>query len=151
MDLWSSALVSLFLALCAAGLLVSHVRVWRQAQRENLEPEDLDYRRRQYRRRMQTSTMLAVLAIAIFVGQLVLLWVDSKPFVFVYWAAVLLLLAWVGLLAVADILATKVYFGRLRNRCLVEQAKLQAEVRRIQATRGNGKAGGKRPRSRDSS
>jgi hypothetical protein len=38
-----------------------------------------------------------------------------------------------------DIWATKRHFGRLRQDCLVEQAKLESQIRRIQAIRGNGK------------
>ena len=48
---------------------------------------------------------------------------------------------WVALLALVDMWATKHHFGRLRHRCLVEQAKLEAEARRIRSVRGNGKAG----------
>ena len=139
-DIWTSALFSLFLLLCAAGLLTSHVRTWRRLQQQGLEPDDLDYRRRQFRRRMQTSAMLGLLAVALFVGQLATSRVESKLFVFGYWGGVLLVVGWVGLLSVADILATKHHFGRLRQTYLVEQAKLHAELRRIQATRGNGEA-----------
>ena len=137
MNVYSSAAVSLFLLLCAAGLMMLHVRTWRRAQQREMDAEEEDYRRRQYFRRMQTSTMLGTLAVAVFVGQ----WVTRPLWLgLIYWGGVLLVLAWVGLLAVADMLATKYYFGRLRDEHLVEQAKLQAELRRIKAARGNGKA-----------
>ena len=57
----------------------------------------------------------------------------------IYWACVLLLVAWVGILAVIDIWATKYYYGKLRDTYRIEQARLQAELRRIQSGRGNGK------------
>ena len=135
MNTYLSSAVSLLLLLCAAGLMLLHVRSWRRAQEREMDAEETDYRRRQYFRRMQTSTMLGTLAVAVFVGQ----WLTRPPWLgLIYWGGVLLLLAWVGLLAVADMLATKHYFGRLRDDHLVERAKLQAELRRIKAARNDG-------------
>jgi hypothetical protein len=139
MDTYSLALISLLLLLAAGGLMFSHAHAWRAFQREQLDPREFDYRRRQFRRRMQTSAMLAVLAVAMFIGHLLTMWLESRTFAVVFWGAVMLVLCWVGLLATADVWATKHHFGRLRDECLVEQAKLQAELRRIQAVRGNGK------------
>lgn len=84
--------------------------------------------------------MLGLTAVAVWVGQLVISRIDSKLVGSAYWGAVLLMVGWVGLLAAADVLATKHHFTRLRQTYLVEQAKLHAELRRIQAARGNGKA-----------
>ena len=123
-----------------------HVRTWRRAQRQELDTEGLDYRRRQFRRRMQTSAMLGILAVAIFVGQLIP--EEATVLIRVFLGGVLLVLVWVGLLAVADMLATKHYYGRLRQTYLIEQAKLHAELRRIQATRSNGKAAGRRGKAK---
>jgi hypothetical protein len=139
-DTWLSALVWLCLLLCAAGLMVLHVRTWRRVRQQEPKPDDLDYHRRQYRRRMQASAMLGLTAVAVWVGQLVISRIDSKLVGSAYWGAVLLMVGWVGLLAAADVLATKHHFTRLRQTYLVEQAKLHAELRRIQAARGNGKA-----------
>ena len=142
MDIWSSLLISSFLLLCAAGLMASHVRSWRNVlgQRQGLDSREFDYRWRQYRRRMQTSAMLGLLAVALLVGQLIQRLSLPPLAVFVFWGGVLLLVVWLALLAVADIVATKHYFGKLRRDFLIEQAKLQAELRRIQQLRGNGQA-----------
>jgi predicted lipid-binding transport protein (Tim44 family) len=144
MDIWSSALISLFLLLCAAGLMVSHVRTWRRVQSQQPEAAERDYHRRQFRRRMQTSAMLGVLAVGILLGRLLMSFGAPPLVIFLYWTGVILLVLWLALLAVADMLATKHYFGRLRQDYLIEQAKLQAEVRRIQAARRNGKGKAKR-------
>ena len=140
MNTWSSALVSSFLLLCAAGLMFSHVRTWRRFRELELEPEEFDYRRRQFRRRMQTSAMLGLLAIAIFVGELLVAWSDSVWFGMSFCVGMLIVVIWVGLLAAVDIFATKHHYNRLRQSYVIEQAKLQAELRRIQAKRGNGRA-----------
>jgi hypothetical protein len=52
----------------------------------------------------------------------------------------ILLVCWVILLALVDAWATKHHFGRLRDKCMVEKLRLEAEVRRIQAAKGNGEA-----------
>jgi len=121
----------------AAGLMVWHVRSWRAQQAAGLDPKELEYRRRQFRRRMQTSSMLALVALSLPVG-LWILPVWPKVGVF-YWGAVVCLLMWVGALGVADMWATKHYYGRLRDDCRIEQARLEAELRRIQRGRSNGK------------
>ncbi|MBN2584051.1 MAG: hypothetical protein JXL80_13380 [Planctomycetes bacterium] len=142
MDIGSSILVSSLLLLAAVGLMVSHLRAWRRAQEEPLEPEEFDFRRRQFRRRIQTSAMLGLLAVGLFVGQLI----PGPPMLVVlFWGVVLLVLGWMGLLALADIWATKHHFDRMRQSYLVEEAKLHAELRRVRAVGGNGKAKRSRP------
>jgi hypothetical protein len=139
MDILSSLLISALLLIAALALMYWHVSSWRKAQTSDLAADELDFYRRQFRRRIQTSALLAVLAIMIFVGELLGLWITSRLFLIIYWAAALVLVAWVCLLAAADVWATKYHFGQLRQKCLIEQAKLHAEVRRVQAIRGNGK------------
>ncbi len=139
-DFASVIIVSILLLVVAIGLLLSHVRSWRRFRQQGLDEQEFDYRRRQYRRRMQTSAMLAILAVAIPVGFVLTVWLRSGWFAAIFWCAVMLVACWVALLAVVDMWATRHHFGRLHYDCILEQAKLQAELRRIQATRGNGKA-----------
>ena len=135
----SVVLLTVILLLAAGGMIFSHIGAWRGHQQEKLEPEEYDYRRRQYRRRMQTSAMLGILGVAILVGYVLTLWLHSPAFTVVYWIAIILVLFWTCLLALVDIWATKHHFRRMRDHCLVERAKLRAEIRRMQAFRGNGK------------
>jgi len=139
-DKWTLTLVTLLLLLGAGCLIISHVVAWRRIQRRRPEVEELDFRRRQFRRRMQTSTMLGLLAAAILVGELAIARVESLWVRLVFWGGVLLVVLWVGLLAIVDIWATKHHFGRLRQSFIIEEAKLHAELRRIQAGQSNGKA-----------
>lgn len=139
----SVVLVTVILLAVAAGMMVSHVRAWRAFQQQDLTEDEHDYRRRQYRRRMQTSAMLGVLGAAILIGYVLTMWLSSPAFTLICWIAIILLLFWTCLLALVDIWATQHYFGRQRDHCLVEQAKMRAEINRLQAFRGNGK--GKHP------
>jgi UDP-N-acetylmuramyl pentapeptide phosphotransferase/UDP-N-acetylglucosamine-1-phosphate transferase len=139
MDIWSSLLISILLLLAALGLMYWHIGSWRKAQLADHNPDELDFYRRQFRRRIQTSAMLGILAVMIFAGEVLTWWISSHIFFLIYWIAALLLVVWVALLAGADIWATKYHFGQLRQKCLIEQAKLHAEIRRVQSVRGNGK------------
>jgi cytochrome bd-type quinol oxidase subunit 2 len=117
--------------------MVAHVRTWRRAVGCAATREELDYRRRQYRRRMQTSAMLAVLAVALFVGEWLTGEIASRWFAIVYWLATLVVVGWVGLLALADVLATKIHYDRIRHGYVIERAKLEAELRRFGRSQGN--------------
>jgi hypothetical protein len=143
-EVWLIPLVSLVLLAVAGGLLASHVRAWRRLPEADYEPRERDFRRTQLRRRMQTSAMMILLAVALFASRF--LPRSVLPMLF-YWGGVLLLLLWIALLAVVDIWATKHYFGRMRHEYLVERAKLEAELRRLRSTQGNGKAAERRSRS----
>ena len=129
MDYLSSIIVALVLCVSSAGLIVWHVRAWQRLSQAGSDPRERDFRRRQYHRRMQTSAMLGVLGVAIFVGQLLIAWPASRLFLVLYWSGVLVLVLWVALLALADMTATSFYYGREKNQCVVEQAKLQNELR----------------------
>ena len=146
MNLWSAIPIPLFLLICAAVLMGMHARTWRSVQEQEMDSAGRDYHRRQFRRRMQSSSMLGVLAVGIFIGQ----WISqvARPtIVFIFWSGVAFLVVWVAVLAVADILATKYYYGRLRHGFLIEQAKLQARLRRMQEARRNGRSGQRKRKS----
>lgn len=136
MDFWSAAMTMVVLVLVAGAMMAGHVRVWRSARQPDLPPRDRDYHRRRFRRRMQSSAMVGLVGVAIFVGY----WIQDPPLlVVVYWSGVLLLVAWLGLLAMADIVSTAHHFGRMREDVLIEQARLEARARRIRHAQGNGR------------
>jgi hypothetical protein len=125
----------------AAGLMAWHVRTWRAVKEHDVSPKERDFLWRQYRRRIQTSAMLAVLAVLIFAEP----WLASSVAKGLLGVGMLLLVLWLGLLAGIDILATRHHFARLRSGYLVEQAKLEAEARRLRSLGGNGKPGADDP------
>ena len=134
----ASALISSLLLACATGLMIAHVRSWRAAKAQSLTAAELDFRQRQFHRRMRISATLGLLAVGIFVGELLVPWLHSRVFAGIFWGGVLGVLAWLLLMAATDMLATQFHFSRLRQDYLVEQAKLHSELRRIQSTAGNG-------------
>jgi len=124
--------------------MLSHLRAWRRAQDTagKTDAKELNYRRRQLRRRMQSTAMLGGLAVALAVGNW--LTVDRVgPLVFaVYWGCVVLVVLWVMLLAAADVVSTKHHFGHIRDGQRIEKAQLEAELRRIRSAGADGKSSG---------
>ncbi len=161
-EIWSSVLLALLILLVAVWLMRSHVRTWQtvQRRRKELEPRELDYRRRQFRRRMQTSAMLGLVGIGILFGGLLIAWRARPWLVLMVWGGVMVLVVWLGLLAVADMVSTRFYYGRLKQDYRIEEARLHAELRRLQRIRGNGEdtkhagekqsgSGGRQPKTND--
>ena len=137
----SSALMCVLLLVASAMLMRSHRRTWRTHQSEApAQPRELDYHRGRFRRRMQSSAMLGLLGIAILVGHFI-----RPPLpvlaVLIFWACVLLLIVWLMLLAVADVVSTRMHFSQLRRRFQSEQTRLHAQIDRMTKSRGNGKPG----------
>jgi UDP-N-acetylmuramyl pentapeptide phosphotransferase/UDP-N-acetylglucosamine-1-phosphate transferase len=137
-----SIFFALVLCLSSAGLIAWHVRAWKRIQQSDIDQRERNFRHRQYRRRMQTSAMLGLLGVAIFVGQLLMTLATSQLFLVIYWCCVLALLLWMAILAVADMAATSFYYSREKNTYIAEHAKLQGELLRAreeEARRRNGK------------
>ena len=141
LDLWSYLAFSLGIVLAAVVMCVWHIRAWRGFRQGEHDAGEYDFRRRQFRRRIQASAMVGLLGLAVFGGcvMMVLRW--NPLAITLYWLAVMVVLGWLGLLALADMVATKQYYGRIQDRYAVEQARLKAELRRIQAIQGNGHSG----------
>jgi hypothetical protein len=140
MELWFTIAVGVALDAMAAGLTVWHVRAWQrfEASGDAADPRERGYRCRQFRRRVQTSALLGLLGLAVVAGH----WATSppwRPWAFAaYWGMVLTVVAWVALLALADLVSTRLYFGRVRQRYRLEETRLKAELEQLRRTRSNG-------------
>ena len=153
MELWSSILVALVLIAMSVWLVRWHIAGWRLLveRRSQVAPVELDYRARQLRRRLQSSVMLGLVGLGMLAGRLLIVWRAPPWMILLFWAGVMLLVVWLALLALVDIIATGYYFARLREGYQLEQARLQAQVRRMERTRGNGRpeGAGEPPESRE--
>lgn len=134
-DFWTSLIVCVAMVGAALWLIHVHWEHWQEADADtSLSPRDRDHLKRRHRRRMQTSTMFGVVGIAIFAGRLFPLDDPSVP-AFLYWTGVLLLVLWMALLAMADIVATRVHFNVQRRKAEGERARLEAKLRRFEEER----------------
>ncbi len=149
MNFLPTLLFSLLLLLVAAMMMGAHLRARHRAELEDLSPEDRDFCRRQYRRRMQTSSMLGVLAVGLIVGHWIEYPILPLMIVVIYWGGVAVVVLWISLLALTDIWATHYHFGRVQTSYTIERAKLEAELRRIKTTEGNGESKSHTPPAKD--
>ncbi|MBN2021552.1 MAG: hypothetical protein JW809_02055 [Pirellulales bacterium] len=137
----------IFVLFAAAGMAVWHVRVWRGVRRQELPPEETRFYWGQCRRRVQCSAMLALLAVGMLAGP----HIPVPRMRLVLGLAMLLLVVWLGLLALGDLVVSRHHYERLASRCAVEQAKLEREVRRLSGLGGNGQAGAEPTGDKDQS
>ncbi len=120
--------VSAVLLTASAAWMVRHIQLWNRTRDTVLDARELDFRRRQFGRRMQTSGLMAILAVAMFAG----CWITQPPLlVLFYWLMVVGLTAWLMLLAAADMLATRIHFARMEDECEVAQSRLRSQLRQL--------------------
>ncbi len=131
-DFWISLTVCVAMVGAALWLIRVHWEHWQEADADtSLSDRDRDHLKRRHRRRMQTSTMLGVVGIAILAGRLFPLDEPSAA-ALLYWTGVLLLVLWMALLAMADMVATRVHFNVQRRKVEGERARLEAKLRRLE-------------------
>lgn len=117
----------------SVAMIVWNRREWRHWQQAGLDAADLEYRHRQFLRRIQTSIMLGLLGLMMGTGQLLTEWAESPRFTVLFWTITLLLLVWIILLALVDIWATRRHFGRIQQEIFVQRLALEAAQRRASA------------------
>jgi hypothetical protein len=111
----------------AVVLLAVELRGWRAARRRELSSEELDYRRRRFRRRVQADVMLALVAVLMGAGSLI----EPARYPSTYvgiWAGVLVLVLWLILLALADAAVSLHHGQQDKAELLAERTKLEADL-----------------------
>lgn len=137
----------MFLTIAVAVLLIAfggtmlflQWRAWEGARQREADAEQRDFAGRQFRRRAQMSAMLCLLGAALLGGQFIAPQRSPSLYVF-YWFGVLLLALWMGLLAVADMVALRVHVNRTLRTRRLQQEQLEAELRRLTSKDRNGHA-----------
>jgi len=134
-------------SLLVLGVLMmrSHVRTWRRHQSDqSLDERERQHFRSQFRRRMQTSAIIALLGVLLFVGDVVLpLVLDEKDFVGtfgVYYIVVLLLTLWIFVLAWGDVAAIRVHSQTALARNRRKQRELEEQLTELKRRRANGES-----------
>lgn len=131
--MWFSILFGLFLIAFSATMLQRDRAAWRHASAD--EMPERDFLDRRYRRRRRANVMISLVGLAVILG----VWVPDTLVAVVYWLGVALLVCWMALLAVADLIATRRYYGRLHQDQKNERALLEAELDQIRRRDGNGR------------
>ena len=131
-----------FLLACAVGLMIWQTMSWRSTYPDAHDDAERDYLRRRHRRRMQTGALMAVVALAVPAADWVINETLSPRLGTAIICVILALIVWIVVMTAADLGATKLHYGRVRDSYQLEQMRLQAELRRLQnehAAGGNGR------------
>ena len=134
--MWFSILFGLFLIAVAAMMLVRNSRIWRSVQTADMEEREHDFLYRQYRRRTQANWMIMIVGLAIVLG----IWVTDSIIGAAYWMGVVLVVCWMTLLAFADLVSTRMHYGRVQQDQMEERASLEAELDQIRRRGSNGRS-----------
>jgi hypothetical protein len=124
--MWLHVLVGSGMIVVSAALVLRHRAAWRRSIEQDASDDERRFARGQWRRRVQTSGMVGIVGVMIGAGP----WVQGPWVVVCYWIGAVLLVAWMLLLAIADVLATRMHFSRLSRDHVVEHLRLHAELRR---------------------
>ena len=119
--------ISLFLIGLSGWMLDWHRRSWRKAEADtSISGSERRYALSQYRRRMQASSIIGVLGVAIAIGPVV----PRQPWpLMIYLMSLAAACLAITVLAAIDAWATRQYFARLRSQNLAAQMQLARELR----------------------
>lgn len=134
--------VGLALVVTGLALMRWHHVAWRQQKHDpSLSDAERTHYFRRYRRRMQTSALLALLGLLMGVGDFALTQLRAPaPWLFLIWiAAMLLLVLWIILLALGDMASTAVHSRRELTRVRQEQRALEQRLEDLKSRRSNGR------------
>ena len=123
-------IVGTLLVLFGAGLIQLHRTSWFHRQHgEELSDDDYRFFSKQYRRRMQTSSLLVLIGFLIMVGDAPYMPWKSFPALFaVYWGGILLIAFWVILSAIGDMSASRVRSTTLISHIQDQQRLLEKQL-----------------------
>ncbi|GEM_PF-710031 len=138
---WVGVAFSVVVLLTGLGLIAWSAWAVQRFRRGGAgEVGEATFRRRQFYRRVQAGGLCALAGALMLVGS----WWPGRDtptlLGLAYWGFVALLVVWMLLTALADMLASWHYYGRLRDESDLEQLKLQVLADRLKRVQGNGKA-----------
>lgn len=129
----------------ALFLLRGHFIAWReQAQEPEADPRERDHYRRQFRRRVQASSLLAVLGVLLMLATDHIPWKRAPGMFAIYVLVLFVLLGWIVLLALGDLVSTRLHTRAALGRVQQKQQELEAALRALQRPKSNGSPEGPR-------
>ena len=121
-------------------LMRSHRIAWKRQQNDSsLDEGERTYLQRRYRRRMQTSGLIATLGLLIPAGAALMVWKTDVVLMTCYWIAVLLLTVWVAVMGAGDLAATGAHTRVALDRLRAQQQALEQQLEEIKTRGSNGR------------
>lgn len=127
-----------FLLLVGGGLLAAEVWAGRRRRGAAMERSEQAYYHRRHRRRLQVAGLILLIGVMIPVGDSLIPWEQAATTFAVYWLIVLGLAFWTILLAVGDMLSTKLYADATMNRIHAQRLELEQTAERLRRSNRNG-------------
>ena len=123
-------IVGTLLVLFGAGLIQLHRTSWFHRQHDgDLSDNDLKFFAKQYRRRMQTSSLLILIGFLIVIGDAPYMPWKMYPALFaVYWGGILLIAFWIILSAMGDMSASRIGSAAMISRIQDQQRLLEKQI-----------------------
>lgn len=130
------------LILFGAGALWRHIAARKRLVVDpDLSDEDRAFGRSQFRRRVQTSSLICLIGFLILVGDLVIPWgrngrgdkVAATFWFAIYWSGIIILALWVILLALGDFVAIRTNSQGQLSRLEAAKRSLQREAERLRS------------------
>jgi len=121
MDIVITLILALILCVFSVVLVVQHRAAWERRRDQSLDLAEADFFARQYSRRIQTSAMILVVGVLIGLTQLTMRL--GAWWFFGNIVLLLLTLGWIVLLALADLIVTRVHYLKLNQRIAEAQAR----------------------------
>lgn len=130
--------LAILLLVAALALIAWNLIAHRRDLQADLDPLERVFRRRQLRRRLQTSSMLGLLGLAIAIGATISHRQHPLGFV-LFWCGVLCWLLWIVLLDLGDAWSSRRHFRRLEQREWDRIAQDRRQAIESRAYQGNGR------------
>lgn len=146
---WPAVIFGSSLVLLATGMMTAHWRSWKRqtADPDATDADQVHYANR-FRRRMQTSGMIALTGILVALGD-VFIWQFGAPTATVFWMITLLLVCWIAVLAIGDMTAIQSHSKNQLADLEAHRRILEQELAEIRARSNgsdrNGNRSGKSP------
>ena len=107
-----------------------HRAAWEREQIEFVDtPRELRHHQARFRRRTQTSGLIAVIGVLIAVADMPLVWQQAGPVIAtLMWCAIVGLCVWIGLLAIGDLATTRAHARANLARLHVQKQELASQL-----------------------
>lgn len=146
---WPAVIFGSGLVVLGIGMMIAHWRSWkRQQQDADAGGSDRAHYGNRFRRRMQTSALIAIVGLLLGLGD-VFIWRFGVPAATLFWLVMLILVCWIAVLAVGDMTAIQAHSRNQLADIEAHRRVLEQELAEIRARTGASPLNGERRQNGD--
>lgn len=113
-------------------LMGSHWRSWIRQQQEFIDdPRELKHLQARFRRRVQTSALIALVGVLIPIADLPIVWGQGLLLASILWIAIISVCVWIGLLAIGDLATTRAHSRAAIARLEAHKDQLMNQLQKL--------------------